>query len=373
MNPLLSEQAMHEKFMQEAILESKKARFQAPPNPWVGCVIVKDQNIVGKGHTLPAGQSHAEVNAIKMAGEAAKGAALYVTLEPCSHYGRTPPCMNSIIKAGIKTVYIALKDPDLRVQGKGIQGLQEAGIAVFIGICEIEVRELLTPYLYQRQYHIPYTIIKTAISIDGKTAAADGTSQWITSEKARLDAHIQRAESQAIVIGSETALKDFPQLTVRHPFIQLPHPPLRVLIDSKGKVPVKGPLFDQTLAPTLVFTTPLSPSQKYKEWEKNGIEVICLTATDSNHLDLLKVWTLLAKRGIIQVLVEGGSILQNILLELGLTNCLSVYTGPLLIGNNGLSLFTKETFSLHQAKKLEIRKIEHFGDSFRVDYLVRSE
>ncbi|KIC71509.1 bifunctional diaminohydroxyphosphoribosylaminopyrimidine deaminase/5-amino-6-(5-phosphoribosylamino)uracil reductase RibD [Candidatus Protochlamydia amoebophila] len=362
---------IHHMFMLEAIAESWKARLHAPPNPWVGCVIVKDQKIIGKGYTYPSGQAHAEINALKSASEDAKGASLYVTLEPCSHHGKTPPCTEAIIRAGILNVYVALKDPDSRVRGQGIQKLREAGIHVKVGIGEKEAKAVLTPYLYQRESQIPYTVLKIATSVDGRTAAVDGTSQWLTTSEARLDAHLQRAYSQAVVIGSGTATIDSPQLTVRHPTIHLFQQPQRILIDSSGKTPATGLLFDQKLAPTLVLTTKASSITRQNEWLKTGAEVIVISATKNGHVNLREAWQLLAKRGIIQVLVEGGSTLQSALLEIDLVNCLSVYTGPLLIGKSGLPLFSKEIPTLKKAKMLKIQNIKQFDNSFRVDYLLK--
>ncbi|CUI16473.1 diaminohydroxyphosphoribosylaminopyrimidine deaminase / 5-amino-6-(5-phosphoribosylamino)uracil reductase [Candidatus Protochlamydia naegleriophila] len=358
---------MHTIFMQQALVLAEKARFQAPPNPWVGCVIVKDQQIIGQGYTSLPGQAHAEVKALHEAGEKAQDAALYVTLEPCSHFGRTPPCVEAIIRAGIKQVYIAQEDPDPRVQGKGIQRLQEAGIQVFTGLCEEEARLSLTPYLYQRRTRLPYTVIKIAASADGRTAAADGTSQWITSPEARLDGHFQRAQSQAIIVGAGTALIDTPNLTVRHPLVHLPQQPLRVILDGNGRVPAEGPLFDLSLAQTLVLTSH-SSSIRQKEWENRGAEVVLISADRDGRLDLKDAWNLLGSRGILQVLIEGGSTLQTNLFKTQLVNRLSLYLGALLLGSQGLPLFSEKIATLKQAYPLSLKSIKQLGDSVRIDY-----
>ena len=252
--------------MQQALALANQARWHAPPNPWVGCVIVNNKTVIGKGFTQPPGQAHAEVCALREAQEKAQGATLYVTLEPCSHTGRTPPCTQAIIQAGIKKVVIAQMDPDQRVSGKGIIQLQEAGIEVYQGLCQEQAEISLTPYLYQRRTQLPYTLLKAAVSLDGRLAAVDGTSQWISSPEAREAAHLQRAASQAIVIGAKTALNDQPRLTVRHPTVHPRLAPLRVLLDAKGRVPTEGPLFDQTLAPTLV----IPPNNPLESNEKRG-------------------------------------------------------------------------------------------------------
>lgn len=354
--------------MQQALALAEKARFHAPPNPWVGCVIVKDQYVVGQGHTSPPGQAHAEIHALREAGEKAQGATLYATLEPCAHFGRTPPCVDAIIRAGIKQVFIAQEDPDLRVKGKGILRLQEAGIAVYTGLCEKEASLSLASYLYQRHTKLPYTVVKTAASADGRTAAADGTSQWITSPEARQDGHLQRAQSQAIIVGAGTALCDTPKLTARHPFVTLPHQPLRVVLDSKGKLPAEGPLFDTSLAPTLVFTTPHSPLKRWKEWENKGAEVIALSADPSGQIDLKEAWHLLGHRGILQALIEGGATLQTNAFKAQIVNRLSLYLGALLLGRQGLPLFLETIPTLKQAYPLSLKGIKQLGDSLRIDY-----
>lgn len=359
---------MHTSFMQQALALAEKARFHAPPNPWVGCVIVKNQQVIGQGYTYPPGQAHAEVNALHEAGEQAKGATLYVTLEPCSHFGRTPPCVDAIIRAGIKQVYIAQEDPDPRVKGKGIQRLREAGIQVSTQLCEQEARSSLTPYLYQRRTQLPYTVVKIAASADGRTAAADGTSQWITSPEARQDGHFQRAQSQAIIVGAGTALTDIPKLTVRHPLVTLPHQPLRVVLDGNGRISAEGPLFDLSLAPTLVLTTKYSSIIRQKEWENKGAEVIVVSADQNGRLDLKEAWSLLGKRGILQALIEGGSTLQTSLFKEQLVNRLSLYLGALLLGSQGLPLFLEKIPTLKQAYPLSLKGVKQLGDSLRIDY-----
>lgn len=353
--------------MQQAIALAEKARWQAPPNPWVGCVIVKDGLIVGEGYTQPPGQAHAEVCALQQAQEKAKGATLYVTLEPCAHTGRTPPCTQALIQAGIREVYYGVQDPDTRVKGKGASQLQQAGIQVMQGICEKEIQHSLAPYLYQRQTGLPYTLLKAAISLDGRTAAADQTSQWITCDQAREDVHLQRAASQAILIGAGTALKDFPMLTVRHSSYTLSYQPLRVLLDAKGVVPARGPLFDQRLAPTLVMTTSQSSQSRQNEWRSTGAEVAIVSAS-SKGVDLQEAWQLLGKRSILQVLVEGGATLHTALLETSLVNRLLVYIGPLFLGPSGHPFYQKEIATLQQAQRLALHEVQKLGSCVRLDY-----
>lgn len=357
----------HIRFMQEALALAKKARLHAPPNPWVGCVIVKDSQIIGRGYTQPPGQPHAEIGALKEAQDKAHGATLYSTLEPCSHTGRTPPCTEALIRAGIREVYFGIEDPDPRVGGQGKHLLQQAGIQVFQGICSQEIQSQLAPYLYQRKTNLPYTVLKSAISLDGRTAAEDLTSQWITSPEARQDVHLQRLSSQAILIGAGTALKDFPQLTIRHDLHQPLRQPLRVLLDAKGHVPAKGPLFDPQLAPTLVITTSQSLKSRQEEWLSAGAEVQ-IVSSSPNGVNLQETWELLGKRSILQVLVEGGATLHTSLLESSLVNRLLIYIGPLLLGPTGLPFYQKKISTLQQAPRFSLQEIQRLGDCIRLDY-----
>lgn len=354
-------------FMELAIALGEKARFWAPPNPWVGCVIVKNNQIVGQGSTQPPGQQHAEVCALKEAQELSKGASLFVTLEPCPHQGKTSPCTQAIIQAGISNVYIGVEDPDSRVSGRGIEILRKAGINVFIGICKEKIAHSLKPYLHHRKTGLPYTVLKTAISLDGRIAAPDGSSKWITCEEARKDVHIQRALSQAILIGANTALADAPQLTVRHSEYTLKQQPLRILLDSNGRVPVAGPLFDQGLAPTLVITTSKASSEKMREWEKKGIDVQVVSASGQG-VDLFETWRLIGERSIVQVLVEGGASLHTSLLKASLYQELLVYVGALLIGLEGKPAFLHHINHLKEAKRLTLHETKQIGQTVRLLY-----
>ena len=353
--------------MQEAIALAENARYHSPPNPWVGCVIVKEGKIIGKGYTQPPGQAHAEICALQQAQENAKNGKLYTTLEPCSHVGRTPPCTEAIIRAGIREVYFGVQDPDPRVSGNGLHLLQQAGIKVYRGICQDEIHKMLAPYLYQRQTGLPFTILKSAISLDGRTAAANLSSQWITCTESRQDVHLRRASSQAIVIGAGTALKDSPQLTVRHPECAPLHPPLRVLLDAKGQVPAKGPLFDCQLAPTLVITTSQCPQNRQMEWTASGAEV-AIVSQSAEGVNLYEAWSLLGKRNILQVLVEGGSSLLTSLLETSLCNRLVIYIGPLLLGASGFPLYRKHIAALEQSYRLSLIDVKKIGECVRMEY-----
>lgn len=338
--------------MQLALAEGERARLHAPPNPWVGCIIVKDGTVIGRGHTQPPGGAHAEIMALEEAGPAARGAVVYVTLEPCSHHGRTPPCVKALIAAGVSRVVVGVTDPDPNVSGKGIAALRDAGIEVIEDVGETN----LEPYLHHRRSGRPWVVGKIAGSIDGRTAAADGTSQWITCPQARRDVHRLRAQSQAVLVGSGTALADNPALTARD--VPCPNQPLRVLVDRRGRVSAEGPLFDTTLAPTLVCT---GSDSRRVEWEEAGCDVVTAT-TWPEILDEL------GSRGVIQLLVEGGSTVLGSLAAEGFINELVIYLGPCLLGGEGKPLIEIPVPTLSSAPKLTLNGVERLGESIRLDY-----
>src|SRR5256885_12437814 len=232
--------------MAEAVALGERGRLTAAPNPWVGCVVVAaDGRVAGRGFHHRAGEPHAEVHALREAGDRARGATVYVTLEPCAHQGRTPPCAPALVEAGVRRVVVAVLDPDERVAGRGIRLLAAAGVAVEVGVGAEPAARSLGPYLRHRRTGRPLCLLKTAASLDGRTAAADGASQWITGPEARADAHRLRAESGAVVVGAGTALADRPSLTFRGVDFgeaPTPAPPLRVLLDAAGRVPAARPL-----------------------------------------------------------------------------------------------------------------------------------
>jgi diaminohydroxyphosphoribosylaminopyrimidine deaminase/5-amino-6-(5-phosphoribosylamino)uracil reductase len=342
-------------WMKLAIQEGMKGRLDAPPNPWVGCVIVKDGLLVGKGYHPECGKDHAEVFALNDAGEKAQGATAYVTLEPCSHHGRTPPCVHALIKSGLRRVVVGIEDPDQNVAGSGIKALKEAGIKVDVGIEKESVERSLLPYLHQRRTGRPFVVAKIAVSIDGKVAAEDGSSQWISCEKARQDVHEVRARSQAILIGSGTAIKDSPRLTVRNVTPIPKRPPLRVVLDRSGKVPKDSPIFDQTLAPTLLFSD--------KEEVSSMIETLPTCGPK-------KMLQILGKRDILQVMIEGGPNVISSFLQEGLVDELLIYFGPKILGSNGLSAFgSMGIHSIAQAQSFRLTGLGQLGDTIKASYL----
>ena len=358
-----------EKYMRRAIELGLNGRISAPPNPWVGCVIVQDGHVVGEGfHRFP-GEPHAEVNALNAAGHLAKGATAYVTLEPCSHYGRTPPCTIALIQAGVARAVVALQDPDVRVSGKGIEELICAGIKVDVGVEENRAAESLRAYLHHRRTGRPYCIVKAAISLDGRTAAADQSSKWITGQEARADSHQWRVESQAILIGRGTAFIDKPILTARLEGEQ-ERQPIRVVLDTRGSLYPAGPLFDTTIAPTLVMTGLDTDPSMIMAWQKAGVEVEKIhSAPGGDGLDLREILTLLGRRGVLQLLVEGGSKLHGGFLAAGLIDRLVLYVGACILGPQGNPLFSIEgPKSINDVTRWRSCGVKNFGNDVRLEY-----
>lgn len=362
---MLTDQDHH--FISQAIALGNKGRITAPPNPWVGCVIVKNGEIIGEGYHHKAGDPHAEVIALRQAGANAEGATVYITLEPCTHHGRTPPCVDALISAKVKRVVYALKDPDPRVSGQSEALLKSHGIEV-TKVENEQAFQSLQPYLHQRSTGKPFCIGKMAMSLDGRTAAADGTSKWITTDEARYDVQKLRAESQAIIIGTGTALKDNPELTVREKKFQPLRAPLRVLMDATGKVLPKGKLFDLSLAPTLIFTSSSCHPATLEAWKKAGIEVIEIAAKEG-FLDVDTALKILGQRGIIQLLVEGGSTLMGSFLKAGAINRLTIYVGSILLGDSGYPLLKNLTIpSMDKAPKLKLVSCCKIGNDVKLEY-----
>lgn len=360
-----------EQFMQMALELGEKGRITAPPNPWVGAVIVKNGRVIGEGFHLSAGGPHAEIAAINSLKESCEGATMYVTLEPCVHYGRTPPCADALIRSKLRRVVIGVEDPDDKVRGKGITALKNAGIEVATGLLKDKVSLSLAPYIHQRKTALPFCLAKAAISIDGNTAAIDKTSKWITTDEARSDAHRLRAESQAILIGSGTALADSPSLTVRGIQSMPKEQPLRILLDSSGQVAPSPPLFDPSLAPTLVLTSSKCPKGRILEWKNAGAEVEILPiCANGKGVDLKSALTLLGSRGILQLMIEGGSHILGAFFREELVNHFCVYIGPRLLGK-GIPLFQDFTPpTLNQAPYLKLIEVKKMGDCVRLDYHV---
>ena len=356
--------------MQRALALGDAARRRTPPNPWVGCVVSRDGVIVGEGATDPPGGPHAEVVALAAAGDRSRGATAFVTLEPCSHRARTGPCAEAILAAGIARVVVAVEDPDPRVRGRGIAYLRAAGVEVDVGLGADEATRSLAPYLHHRRTGSASCLVKTATSLDGRVAAADGSSQWITGIAARADAHELRADSQAIVVGSGTALADRPTLTVRHACDAGVQQPRRVVLDAHGRVPADGPLFDTTIAPTLVLTTAVAAAPALEAWRAAGADVeIIEPAPDGVGVHLGVVLALLGRDGVLQAMVEGGPTLHGALFAAGLVDRVVAYVAGAILGPEGRAAFAGPgPRTLSEAPRLELLEARVLGPDVRLDY-----
>ncbi|CCW34621.1 diaminohydroxyphosphoribosylaminopyrimidine deaminase [Chthonomonas calidirosea] len=321
-----------ERWMRRALRLATKG-FTAP-NPMVGCVLVRNGEIVGEGYHFVAGMPHAEVNALQQAGERARGATAYVTLEPCCHYGRTPPCTKALIAAGVRHVVVATLDPDPRVRGRGVAELREAGLSVEVGVLEPAARALNRAFFHFHETGLPLITLKVAMTLDGKVATFTGDTRWITGQKARNYVHRLRSQSGAVLAGIGTVLADDPRLDARLPGRPSPRQPLRVIVDSHLRTPpccaaIRLAQQNPQTYPLLIATTAPQPP---KELAGSGVEVVTLPSDSAGRVDLHALTRLLATRQIISVLVEGGPTLHEAFLKAGLANRVLFFIAPKLVG-----------------------------------------
>ncbi|MEW6142873.1 MAG: bifunctional diaminohydroxyphosphoribosylaminopyrimidine deaminase/5-amino-6-(5-phosphoribosylamino)uracil reductase RibD [Chloroflexota bacterium] len=350
--------------MEYALGLAKLALGYTSPNPAVGAVLVKAGKIVGAGYTQPAGFAHAEIMALKQAGSRARGATLFVTLEPCCHHGRTPPCTRALIEAGVSEVHAAMLDPNPKVSGRGIAELKKAGIKVHIGKYEDKAREINEAYIKWITTGLPLVTAKFAMSLDGKIATRSADSKWISSEEARKYVHNLRHTVDAVMVGVNTVLIDNPRLTARWVGRggTTTHQPLRVVVDSKGRTPLDAKLFKEPGKTMLAVAQPLD-KEKAGGLARLGVEVTVLRAGDGL-VDLERLLKVLGKRQITSVLVEGGSSLLGSLFDCGLVDKVMAFVAPLIIGGDGAKTAVggggveRVTAALH----CERVKVERFGD-----------
>lgn len=371
-------------YMRRALRLAANGQGCVEPNPMVGCVVVRDDvsveprgdwpedseeralasHIVGEGWHQKFGQAHAEVNALRDAGELAKGATFYVTLEPCSHYGKTPPCADALIAAGAKRVVMAMRDPFPKVNGGGMKKLLDAGIEVTVGVCEDEAKALDAPYLMRVVNKRPWTIAKWAMTLDGKIASRTGASYWISSDASRQRVHEWRGNVDGILVGSRTAALDDPMLTVRLPEGQKPNrTPARIVFDSAGTLSPNSKLAASIEeAPLILAFGPEATEETRKFWEEKGADVIVLDAPERERR-LVMLMERLAERGMTNIIVEGGGELLGRLFDLQLIDEARVFISPKIVGGNeaivpvggaGLELMT-------DAATLKDQKIEVIG------------
>ncbi|MGB0684517.1 MAG: bifunctional diaminohydroxyphosphoribosylaminopyrimidine deaminase/5-amino-6-(5-phosphoribosylamino)uracil reductase RibD [Magnetovibrionaceae bacterium] len=324
--------------MRAALVLAARGLGQVAPNPAVGCVLVDpDQNrVVGRGWTQPTGRPHAETEALGRAGSKARGATAYVTLEPCSHHGRTPPCVDALIAAGIKRCVIALGDPDPRVDGGGIAGLKEAGIEVTTGLMAAEAQRLNIGFLTRLELGRPFVTWKAATSLDGRIAMADGSSQWITGEQARQRGHLMRATHDAIIVGIGTALADKPSLTCRLPGMK-GRSPIRVVVDSRGRLPLDHPLVTSAhQTRTWLVTAGDLHHDKAEDLRKAGVNLLQAPPTPDGRVDIDDLLQILGGQGLTRVLLEGGGALSASFLNAGAIDEIAWFRAGLLIGADGI-------------------------------------
>ncbi|GHH96822.1 bifunctional diaminohydroxyphosphoribosylaminopyrimidine deaminase/5-amino-6-(5-phosphoribosylamino)uracil reductase RibD [Neobacillus kokaensis] len=314
-------------YMDFALNLARGTAGQTSPNPVVGAVLVKDNQIIGMGAHLKAGEPHAEVHAIRMAGEKVQGSTLYVTLEPCSHYGKTPPCSDLVIKSGIKKVFVATTDPNPRVAGTGIERMEQAGIEVEIGLLEQEARELNKVFFYNIQTGLPYVTLKSAVTLDGKTATVTGDSMWITGEEARADVHQFRHQHDGILVGVNTVLADNPSLTTR--LSNGGKNPIRIILDTHLRTPEEAKIVTDKEAPTWIITGSEIDVEKEKIFRNAGIEIIKMAGKSISIKEMLKV---VGERGITSLFVEGGAEVHGSFLKERAFQQLISYIAPKLIG-----------------------------------------
>jgi diaminohydroxyphosphoribosylaminopyrimidine deaminase / 5-amino-6-(5-phosphoribosylamino)uracil reductase len=327
--------AADRRFMAMALALAERGLGNVWPNPAVGCVLVKDGRVVGRGWTQPGGRPHAEGEATLRAGDAARGSTAYVTLEPCAHHGRTPPCADVMVAAGIARAVIAAVDPDPRVDGKGIARLQAAGVEVEVGCLEAEARRLNAGFFLRVHHQRPLVALKLATSADSRIATATGESQWITGPAARAEGHRLRLRHDAILVGSGTALADDPLLTCRLPGLEA-RSPVRVVIDRRLRLDPGSRLARDAAAPPVwLFTGGIAPPAAAAALRAAGVTLFPLAAAEEPGAALREVLAALAGQGITRVLVEGGATLATAFLREGLVDRLYLFEAPLLVGADG--------------------------------------
>jgi diaminohydroxyphosphoribosylaminopyrimidine deaminase/5-amino-6-(5-phosphoribosylamino)uracil reductase len=355
------------RMMERALSLARKGIGKTSPNPAVGCVIVQGGTVVGEGWHRKAGTPHAEIHALRQAGERARNADVYVTLEPCSHFGKTPPCAEALVKAGVARVFAGMIDPNPRVSGKGAAILQSAGIDVRIGLMEKECTRVNEAFIKHAITGRPFVILKSALTLDGKTATATGHSKWITSDKSRRYVHKLRSAVDAIMVGVGTVIADDPQLTCRiHGGRK---DPVRIVVDSRLRIPRDAKILHQESDAGTLVATIMQDSAILDEFRKPGTAEVIQCREKSGRVDLDDLMKKLGMLGIQSVLLEGGRELAGEMLRLGLIDKFLLFFAPKLVGGeDGLGLFAgKGVESMTEAKKLKDIKISRFGEDFMLE------
>jgi len=353
--------ADHE-FMSYALRLAEKGLFTTSPNPRVGCVVVNNGRIVGKGWHIRMGEPHAEIYALQEAGVSAKGATVYVTLEPCNHHGRTPPCVDALIQAQVKKVIMAMGDPNPHVNGQGGDRLRKAGIEIQTGLLADEAQQLNIGFITRMHHGYPWVRTKIATSLDGRIALKNGKSQWITDEPARRDGHKWRARSCAVLTGISSVKQDDPQLTVR--YIETSRQPVRIVADSGLEIPLQAKLL-QNPETTWIFTAQ-ADSEKMRQLEGMGARVISLPDM-TGKVDLKAMLTELGKSGVNELLVEAGPVLNGALAAAGLVDEFIFYFAPSLLGNSAQAMLAlPELADLSEKYNLQVTDFRKIGLDIRL-------
>lgn len=354
-------------FMKQALKLAKKAVGRTSPNPLVGAVVVKNGKIVGRGYHKKAGTPHAEVHALRMAGKKAKGATLYVTLEPCNHTGKTPPCTQDILKHGIARVVVGMEDPNPLVSGSGCHFLESQGVLVAGELLAAECRAINRPFIKHITTGLPWVIMKAGCSLDGRIAAADGRCAWITSEESRREVHRLRDRVDAILVGVDTAMNDDPSLTTRLPGGK-GQDPLRIVLDTSLRMsPGAGMLSQKSAAQTWIFCRMNADKKKRQALEMVGARVIEVSGK-SGRLDLREVLLALGKEGHNSLLVEGGSAVHTSFLKEGLVDQVSLFMAPLFLGNGSIPVVGDLGISdVRHGRRFQTSRVKRFGNDVLVE------
>jgi len=356
-------------WMARALRLARKGLYSTHPNPRVGCVIVKGGELIGEGWHVRAGEPHAEVHALRQAGERARGATAYVTLEPCSHYGRTPPCAEALVQAGVGRVVAAMQDPNPQVAGRGLALLRSVGIEVASGVLEAEARAVNAGFIKRMETGLPYLRAKLAMSLDGRTAMASGESQWITGPAARAEVQRLRAQSSVVLTGADTVLMDEARLTVRAAelglddettALALQRPPLRVLVDGRLRVPLEASFFQA--GPALVATSADEQAARYRA---AGHELLAVPGA-ARQVDLHALLRELATRGANEVLLEAGPRLAGAFAPPGLIDEYQIFVAAKFLGSTARPLLDLPLERMRDARELRIADIRAFGDDWKI-------
>ena len=355
--------------MRAALALARRNLGRTWSNPSVGCVLVKDGAVVGRGWTQSGGRPHAETEALERAAAAARGATAYVTLEPCSHHGKTPPCAEALIAAGVARVVIAIEDPDPRVSGRGIAALRQAGVAIDLGILAEDAAELNAGFLLRVRSGRPLVTLKAATTLDGRIAVHTGESRWITGPASRAQAHLLRASHDAIMVGIGTAIADDPELTCRLPGLRA-RSPVRIIVDSRLRLPLTSRVVRSARnTPTWLVALDGADPSRAAAFADCGVEMIAVPAAPQGELDIAAVFQALGARGLTRVLVEGGSHLSGAILRANLVDRIVWFRAPMVMGGDGVSVAVAfGVDALAQAPRFMRRSVEACGDDIVETY-----